>query len=80
MDCASIERISKALANETRLLIFEAIARNKEMTFRTFVTLRRTVAATVSHHPKILSHAGLIECHRQGQFVNEGTRKTLSIS
>jgi DNA-binding transcriptional ArsR family regulator len=80
MDCASIERISKALANETRLLIFEAIARNKEMTFSTSVTLRRTAAATVSHHLKILSHAGLIECRRQGQFVNEVTRKTLSIS
>jgi len=33
MDSANIERISKALANETRVLIFEAIARNKEMTF-----------------------------------------------
>jgi DNA-binding transcriptional ArsR family regulator len=32
MDSANIERISKALANETRVLIFEAIARNKEMT------------------------------------------------
>jgi len=32
MDSANIERISKALANETRLLIFETIARNKEST------------------------------------------------
>jgi len=32
MDSSDIERISKALANETRLLIFEAIARNKEIT------------------------------------------------
>jgi hypothetical protein len=32
MDSANIERTSKALANETRVLIFEAIARNKEMT------------------------------------------------
>jgi DNA-binding HxlR family transcriptional regulator len=46
------------LANETRLLIFEAIARNKEMTSSTMVTL----------HLKTLSHAGLIEC-RHGQFV-----------
>jgi DNA-binding transcriptional ArsR family regulator len=66
MDRANIERISKALANETRLLIFEAIAGNKEMTSSTIVNLRGVAAATVSHHLKILSHAGLIEC-RQGQ-------------
>ncbi len=70
MDSSNIERISKALANETRLLIFEAIARNEEMTSSTIVTLRRVAAATVSHHLKILSHAGLIECRRQGQFVH----------
>jgi len=63
-------RISKALANETRLLIFEAISRNKEMTSSTIVTLRPVAAATVSHHLKILSHAGLVECRRQGQFVH----------
>jgi len=70
MDSSNIERISKALANETRLLIFEAIARNKEMTASTIVTLRRVAAATVSHHLKILLHAGLIECRREGQFVH----------
>jgi len=70
MDSSNIERISKALANETRLLIFEAISRNKEITSSTIVTLRRVAAATVSHHLKILSHAGLIECRRQGQFVH----------
>jgi len=70
MDRANIERISKALANETRLLIFEAIAGNKEMNCSAIVTLRGIAAATVSHHLKILSHAGLIECRRQGQFVH----------
>jgi DNA-binding transcriptional ArsR family regulator len=70
MDNANIERISKALANETRLLIFEAIAGNKEMNSSAIVTLRGVAAATVSHHLKILSHAGLIECRRQGQFVH----------
>jgi DNA-binding transcriptional ArsR family regulator len=78
MDRTNIERISKALANETRLLIFEAIARNKELTSGTIATLRRVAAATVSHHLKILSHAGLIECHRQGQFVhNRAVPKTI---
>ena len=70
MDSANIERISKALANKTRLLIFEAIAGNKEMNSSAIVTLRGVAAATVSHHLNILSHAGLIECRRQGQFVH----------
>ena len=70
MDSANIGRISKALANETRLLIFGAIARNKEMTSSTIVTLRRVAAATVSHQLKIQSPAGLIECRRHGQFVH----------
>jgi DNA-binding transcriptional ArsR family regulator len=71
MDSANIERISKALANKTRLLIFEAIAGNKETNSSAIVTLRGVAVATVSHHLKILSHAGLIECRRQGQFVHK---------
>jgi ArsR family transcriptional regulator, arsenate/arsenite/antimonite-responsive transcriptional repressor len=70
MGSAKVERISKALANETRLLIFEAIAGNKEMNSSAIVTMRGVAAATVSHHLKILSHAGLIECRRQGRFVH----------
>jgi ArsR family transcriptional regulator len=70
MDSAKIERISKALANKTRLLIFECIAGNKEMNSSAVVTMRGVAAATVSHHLKILSHAGLTECRRQGQFVH----------
>jgi ArsR family transcriptional regulator, arsenate/arsenite/antimonite-responsive transcriptional repressor len=70
MDGANIERISKALADETRLLIFEAIADNKEINCSKIATLRRVTPATVSHHVKILSDAGLIECRRHGQFVH----------
>jgi len=70
MDSANIERISKALANETRLLIFETIAGNKEINCSAIVTLRRVTLATVSHHLKILSDAGLIECRRREQFVH----------
>jgi ArsR family transcriptional regulator, arsenate/arsenite/antimonite-responsive transcriptional repressor len=74
MNSANIERISKALANKTRLLIFEAITRNKEMNSSAIVTLREVTAATVSHHLKVLSHAGLIDCRRQGQFVHNRAR------
>jgi ArsR family transcriptional regulator len=70
MDSANIGRISKALADETRLQIFETIAGNKEINCSAIVTLRRVTPATVSHHLKILSDAGLIECRRHGQFVH----------
>lgn len=70
MDSANIERIFKALANETRLLIFETIAGNNEINCSAIVTLGTVTPATVSHHLKVLSDAGLIECRRHGQFVH----------
>ena len=70
MDSTNIERISKALANETRWLIFETIAGNKEINCTAIATLRKVTPATVSHHLKILSDAGLIEWRRRGQFVH----------
>jgi ArsR family transcriptional regulator, arsenate/arsenite/antimonite-responsive transcriptional repressor len=70
MDRANIERISKALADETRLQIFETIGGNREMNGSAIVTQRRVTPATVSHHLKILADAALIECRRRGQFVH----------
>ena len=70
MDRSGIEKISKALADKTRLRIFEAISASKCMNCGEIVSLRGITPATVSHHLKILSEAGLIECSRQGQFVH----------
>ena len=69
MKRAQIEKISKALADETRLRIFEAISRAQNMNCGDIVSMRGITPATVSHHLKILSEAGLIACRRQGQFV-----------
>jgi ArsR family transcriptional regulator len=69
MQRAQIERVSKALADETRLIIFEAIASRGEITCSEIVSLRGVTPATVSHHLKVLADAQLIECRRQGQFV-----------
>jgi ArsR family transcriptional regulator len=69
MDRVTIERISKALANDTRLLIFEDIAGSKEMNCSAIASQRGVTPATVSHHLKVLLDAGLIECRRHGQFV-----------
>ncbi len=69
MDRAEIEKISRALADETRLRIFEAISATDHMTCGEIVSMRNISAATVSHHLRILSEAGLIACRREGQFV-----------
>ena len=70
MDRSEVEKISKALADDTRLRIFEAISATKHMTCGEIVSMRGVTPATVSHHLKILSEAGLIACRREGQFVH----------
>jgi ArsR family transcriptional regulator, arsenate/arsenite/antimonite-responsive transcriptional repressor len=70
MDRSEVEKISKALADATRLRIFEALSATGHMTCGEIVSMRGVTPATVSHHLKILSDAGLIICRRQGQFVH----------
>ena len=78
MDKEEIERISKALGDETRLMIYEAIRSGERMYCGELVSMRGVTPATVSHHLKILSEAGLIKCRREGQFVySEANPKTL---
>src|SRR5579864_1839605 len=69
MDRSHIQKISKALADETRLRIFEAISARREMNCGEIVSMRGVTPATVSHHLKILQEAGLIDSRREGQFV-----------
>src|SRR6202011_2716982 len=73
MDRSEIEKISKALADQTRLRIFEAISASKQMNCGEIVSMRGVPPATVSHHLKILSEARLIACRREGQFVYSET-------
>src|SRR6266700_5090469 len=69
MHRSQVEKISKALADETRLRIFEAISKAGRMNCGEIVSMRGVTPATVSHHLKILSEAGLIACRREGQFI-----------
>ncbi len=69
MNRAQVEKISKALADATRLRIFEAISGTGQMNCGEIVSMRGVTPATVSHHLKILSEARLIACRRNGQFV-----------
>ena len=79
MDRSKVEKISKALADQTRLRIFEAISGNSRMNCSKIVSMRGITPATVSHHLKILSEAGLIACRRKGQFVySEAVPETIA--
>jgi ArsR family transcriptional regulator len=69
MDRSQIQKISKALADATRLRIFEAISARKDMNCGEIVSMRGVTPATVSHHLRILQEAGLIDSRREGQFV-----------
>jgi ArsR family transcriptional regulator, arsenate/arsenite/antimonite-responsive transcriptional repressor len=69
MDRSDIEKISKALADQTRLRIFEAISASKHMNCGQIVSMRGVTPVTVSNHLKVLSEAGLIACQREGQFI-----------
>src|SRR5437899_8627329 len=71
MEAARIQKISKALADATRLRIYQAIAAKGEIVCGDLVAGATCITpATVSHHLKILADAGLIECRRQGQFIH----------
>ena len=69
MNRSEVEKISKALADKTRLRIFEAVSATSHMTCGEIVSMRGVTPATVSHHLKVLSEAKLIICRRDGQFV-----------
>jgi ArsR family transcriptional regulator, arsenate/arsenite/antimonite-responsive transcriptional repressor len=78
MDRSRVEKISKALADGTRLRILEAISRRDRVNCGQIVSLRGVTPATVSHHLKILSEAGLIACCREGQFIyNQAVPETM---
>ena len=79
MDRSEVGKISKALADETRLRIFEAISASSHMNCGEIVSMRGVTPATVSHHLKILNGAGLIESPREGQCVySEAVPETIA--
>ena len=73
MNLSRVEKISKALADQTRLMIFEMIAAKAQMSCGEIVSIQGVTPATVSHHLKVLQEAGLIACQRKGQFVYNKT-------
>jgi ArsR family transcriptional regulator len=78
MNRSEVEKISKALADKTRLRIFEAISATNRVNCGDIVSMRGVTPATVSHHLKVLSEAKLITCRREGQFIyNQAVPETI---
>jgi DNA-binding transcriptional ArsR family regulator len=72
-------KVSKALADENRLRIFHSIATTYHVNCSGIAATRGMTPATVAHHLRILSEAGLIACRREGQFVYcEGVSETIA--
>jgi len=65
-----LAKISKALADPTRLQIYESIAANPNTYCGQIIDKHDLSPGTVSHHLKILMEARLIECRRDGQFIH----------
>ena len=69
MDAKQFQRIAKALADPRRFEILEVIASaGDDICCGTVVECFPVAQATVSHHLKELTDAGLIETRSEGQF------------
>jgi DNA-binding transcriptional ArsR family regulator len=69
MSPKQIAKIAKALSDETRLNIYEAIAAQDEVNCGDICSFQVVGHATVSHHLRILTEASLVDSRRQGQFI-----------
>ncbi|MDP9173456.1 MAG: metalloregulator ArsR/SmtB family transcription factor [Planctomycetota bacterium] len=70
-------QISKALADPQRFAILERIARQaNELACKKLVDEFDVSQATISHHLKELTTAGLIEGRREGQFMLFSPRRS----
>ena len=68
MDVDQFQRIAKALADPRRFEILEHIASQSEVGCSRLCGCFSVRQATISHHLKELTDAGLIEIRPEGQF------------
>jgi ArsR family transcriptional regulator len=68
MTSKQFQHVARALADPQRFAILERIARERvELPCKTLVQEFSVSQATISHHLKELSEAGLIDCRREAQ-------------
>ena len=75
MDEKQFTQISKALADPRRFEILKRIAAQDELACSDMRCQLPISAATLSHHLKELSNAGLIEMRKKAKFVHMKLRR-----
>jgi ArsR family transcriptional regulator len=71
------ELIAKALADPRRMAVLEVIAGERECPCQKLREEFPVSKATISHHIKELVRAGLVEAHRDGQYLNCEVRRDI---
>jgi ArsR family transcriptional regulator, arsenate/arsenite/antimonite-responsive transcriptional repressor len=71
------ELIAKALADPRRMAVLEVIAGERECPCQKLREEFPVSKATISHHIKELVRAGLVEAHREGQYLNCEVRRDI---
>jgi ArsR family transcriptional regulator len=69
------ELIAKALADPRRMALLETIAAEQACPCQRLRDQFPVSKATISHHIKELVRAGLVEAHREGQFLHCEVRR-----
>lgn len=75
MTAKQFELIAKALADPRRMQVLEVIAGEEECPCQRLRQEFPISKATISHHIKELVRAGLVEAHRDGQFLHCEVRR-----
>ncbi len=70
MDARETEavRVARALGDPTRFRMLRAIGVRREISCQELTALLRLAQATVSHHLKVLTQAGLVSARKAGPF------------
>jgi ArsR family transcriptional regulator len=71
------ELIAKALADPRRMQVLEVIAGERECPCQRLTQEFPVSKATISHHIKELVRAGLVDAHRDGQFLRCEVRREM---
>lgn len=71
------ELIAKALADPRRMALLETIAGEEACPCQRLRDQFPVSKATISHHIKELVRAGLVEAHREGQFLKCEVRREM---